>query len=990
MTRAKLDNTPTVPPIAVVGMAGRFPGADSVSQFWDNLVAGRSGVTPVGDTRARGSKLPDELNYVDKSAVVKDADLFDAQFFGIIPKQAQEMDPQHRLFLQTCWHALEDAGYSPDETTCRVGVYAGCHMNTYIFQRLSEDAELRESLADTFPGGSLTAEISNDKDYLATRVAFHLNLRGPSVAVQTACSTSLVAIAQACSSLVAGDCEMALAGGVTVTFPQEQGYLHTEDSILSPDGTCRTFDANAKGTIFGDGVGAVVLKRLDDAVRDRDDIYAVIKGWGVSNDGSDKGGYTAPSVDGQAAAIRQAHQRANITADTISYVEAHGTGTLVGDPIEIEALTKAFRETTDKKQFCRIASLKTNVGHLDVAAGVTGAIKTCLCLKHKQLPPLLNYDTPNPRIDFENSPFVVNDTLVDWDNAPLPRRAGISSFGVGGTNAHLVFEEAPPLEREESRKPHHVINLSARSVTALDAMTDELANYLETVQDCPTANLADICATLQTGRKSFQHKRTLVANDFADAIRLLRERPSTECWTSSQRKANTETVFMFPGQGSQHFGMARELYESEPVFAVAVDACAELLQPHLNIDLRQLLFVDADRAAECLDQTSFAQPSIFMISYATAQWLLAMGVHPSLMLGHSVGEFAAATVAGVMSLADGAKLVATRGKLMQALPPGSMLAVRLSEADVAPLLSKSSTNLEIAAINSPEMCVVSGTSNEVEQFANELTTGKYGDPIAVTQLRTSHAFHSRMMDPAVEQFRKVLDSVELAAPTMPIVSTVTAKPMSDAQATDRDYWARQIREPVRFSDSLQGLLDDGRKVLLEVGPHQALSALARLQSLDANKHQVLPTLQHAKQSISSAKHATQTLGRLWLAGVAVRWPSFYGDEPRTRVHLPTYRFEPKRHWFTVSRPSTQTESPTTTTSSNDQPLAELPSAPVHSNGAPLQPQPVGAAAGLPNSAAVEYSGSQPQGSADFRAQLIEHQLQMLQQQNELLRRSHQR
>ena len=379
--------------IAIIGMAGRFPGADSVDAFWQQLVQGQSGVTDVDviANKERGSSLPDQPNYVAKSAVVADADRFDASFFGIIPKQAQDMDPQHRLFLQTCWHAMEDAGYTPDATECRVGVFAGCHMNTYIFLRLAQDAALRESLADSFPGGSLTAEISNDKDYLATRVAFHLNLRGPSVAVQTACSTSLVAIAQACGSLIAGECEMALAGGVTVTFPQKQGYLHTEDSILSPDGTCRTFDANAKGTIFGDGVGAVLLKRLDHALRDRDDIYAVVKGWGVSNDGSDKGGYTAPSVDGQSAAIRLAHQRANISADTISYVEAHGTGTLVGDPIEIEALTKAFRETTDKKQFCRIASLKTNVGHLDVAAGVTGVIKTSLALRKRQIPSLLNF-----------------------------------------------------------------------------------------------------------------------------------------------------------------------------------------------------------------------------------------------------------------------------------------------------------------------------------------------------------------------------------------------------------------------------------------------------------------------------------------------------------------------------------------------------------------------------------------------------------------------
>ncbi|MEM7314340.1 MAG: polyketide synthase, partial [Planctomycetota bacterium] len=463
-TAGKVDQ-----PIAIVGMAGRFPSCEDVHEFWHRLVNGLSGVE---DVQPRpGSSLPDQPNYVAKTACINNADHFDANFFGIYPKQATDMDPQHRLFLETCWHAMEDAGYVPNQPPCRVGLFAGCHMNTYVFTRLAADDKFRAELADAFPGGSLTAEISNDKDYIATRVSFQLNLRGPSVNVQTACSTSLVAIAQACENLIARSCDMAIAGGVTATFPQRQGYLHTEDSILSPDGNCRTFDANARGTIFGDGVGAVVLKRLDDAVADRDDIYAVIRGWGVNNDGGDKMGYTAPSVSGQSGAIRLAHSRAGITADTISYVEAHGTGTLVGDPIEIQALTETFSETTDKNQFCRIGSLKTNFGHLDVAAGVTGVIKTSLALKNAQIPGIINFDSPNPKIDFETSPFIVNTELTDWKTNGHPRRAGISSFGVGGTNAHLVMEQPPERATSESRRPFHLLPLSAKTPESLELMT---------------------------------------------------------------------------------------------------------------------------------------------------------------------------------------------------------------------------------------------------------------------------------------------------------------------------------------------------------------------------------------------------------------------------------------------------------------------------------------------------------------------------------------
>jgi acyl transferase domain-containing protein len=882
--------------IAVIGLAGQFPGAENAQRFWENLVSGVSGVTDV-EVGKRRSSLPTHPNYVAKTAVVKNGDCFDAKFFGIYPKQAVDLDPQHRRFLEVCWAAMEDAGYVPDNAPGRVGVFAGCHMNTYIFTRMAADAEFRFALADCFPGGGLNAEISNDKDYLATRVAYQLNLKGPSVAVQTACSTSLVAIAQACESLSSNSCDMALAGGVTITFPQEQGYLHTEDSILSPDGTCRTFDADAKGTIFGDGVGAVLLKRLADAIADRDDIYAVIRGWGVNNDGGEKNGYTAPSVSGQSTAIRLAHQRAGITADQITYVEAHGTGTLVGDPIEVQALTDAFRDTTERKQFCRLGSLKTNVGHLDVAAGVASVIKTCFSLKNRMLPPVLHFRSPNPRIDFENSPFIVNTTLCPWNTDMLPRRAGVSSFGVGGTNAHVVMEEAAPINVSRSLRTHHIIRLSAQSQKALDEMTADLANHLELNPEC---DLADVSYTLLTGRKTFPFKKSIVATSKDEAIQLLREQSSKRVISSRSRVNDNPIVMMFPGQGSQHLKMANEFYQSKPVFREAMDACARALHPHLGIDLWELIYEGAADANR-LDQTQFAQPALFMISFSLGRWWQSMGVTPSLLLGHSVGEFAAAAIAGVMSLQDAARLVSLRGQLMQSLPSGAMLSVQLSSDKLSRILPDS---LEIAAINGPEFCVVSGPTEAVESFARELESGKHGEDIALRRLRTSHAFHSRMMDPAIELFEQEVRKVQLSSPEIPILSTVTTQILDDATAKSPIYWSRQIREPVRFSDSVSAVLKQYANgcVLLEVGPNQALSTLVRQQPLDASRHFVIPSLPQAKQTGSDVLFAMNALAQLWHCGANVDWKAFYRYEQRGRVHLPTYRFQRERYSFETEIP----------------------------------------------------------------------------------------
>ncbi|MFC1758344.1 HAD-IIIC family phosphatase [Planctomycetota bacterium] len=879
--------------IAIIGLAGRFPNADNVREFWSNIV---NGVNCIVDLKPEELNLPedsplrDDPSLVLKGSTIRDADKFDAKFFGIYPKEAEVMDPQHRLLLESCWHAMEDAGYVPETVDASVGVYAGCYMDTYVLSSIESNPEIIASLADSFHGGSLQTELGNDKDYLATRVSYLLDLKGPAMTIQTACSTSLVAISQACLSLQAGMCDMALAGGATVKFPQNRGYLYTEDGMVSPDGRCRTFDAKARGTIFGDGVGVVLLKRYSDALADGDDIYGVIKGWGLNNDGKAKVGYTAPSVDGQAGAIARAHQVAGITADSISYVEAHGTGTPLGDPIEIDALTRTFRRTTDQKQYCAIGSVKTNIGHLDVAAGVAGLIKVSMALKDKVLPPSLNFENPNPQIDFENSPFFVNTKLSEW-KCDGPRRAGLSSFGVGGTNAHVVVEEAVARESLRSSRPYQLVTLSARSQDALDNMTNEFVAHLDSN---PDANLADICYTLQTGRRTFNYTRVLATNDVADAAKALKDRTVRQVFDGHQVRHNSSVAFLFPGQGSQHINMGRELYDSEPVFRQTFDECSELLNARHDLDLRKVLFHDdPNRADVDINQTTTAQPGIFSISYSLAKLWQSRGVEPSVMVGHSVGEFVAACVAGVFSLEDALHLVASRGRAMQGLPPGSMMAVRLPEAELLPLLPN---DVVIAAANSPELCVVSGPTEAVEAFGADLESGKLATLAVCRSLHTSHAFHSPMMEPAVAEFLKVIREVDLHAPQIPVISTVTAKKLTDRQATDPNYWAEHVGATVRFSDALETLLEDAKPVFLEVGPGQVLGTLAR-QNTSVDDHVILASLPHAQQSHSSAEHFLTTLGRLWQAGVTIDWKAVHSGEQRYRVHLPTYPFERKRHWF---------------------------------------------------------------------------------------------
>lgn len=896
--------------IAIIGIAGGFPGAKSIDKFWQNIRDGVESIAVFSDEEllSEGIKptVINDPNYVKSRAVIQDIDLFDASFFALNPKEAEITDPQHRLFLEYAWEALENAGYDSQRCETRIGVYAGSSSNNYLSLDSNSDAcgGLRQQvgLASIFQKG-----IGNDKDFLATRVSYKLNLTGPSLTVQTACSTSLVAISLACQSLLNYQCDMALAGGVSIHIPQKTGYLYEEGGILSPDGHCRAFDAKAKGTIIGNGLGIVVLKRLSEAIADGDNIYAVIKSSAINNDGSGKVGYTAPSVNGQADVIAEALALAGLEPETISYVEAHGTGTVLGDPIEISALTNVFRESTDKKGFCAIGSVKTNIGHLDAAAGIAGLIKTVLALKHKQIPPSLNFEQPNPQIDFANSPFYVNTTLTEWKAGLTPRRAGVSSLGIGGTNAHVILEEAPALAVSSPSRPWQLLVLSAKTDSALETATENLVQYLKQQSDI---TLADVAHTLQVGRREFNHRCVLVCEDIEDATSALQVRDPQRVFTNLLEVENRPIAFMFPGQGAQYVDMGKELYQTEPIFREQVDLCCQLLQSHIGLDLRSLIYPgesESEAAAQKLQQTDITQPALFVIEYALAKLWMSWGITPGAMIGHSIGEYVAACLAGVMSLEDALALVAVRGRLMQQLPSGAMLSVPLPEEEVKALLDE---KLSLAASNAPALCVVSGTHDAIDTFQNKL------QDIECRRLHTSHAFHSEMMEPILEAFQKEISRVKLHPPKIPFISNVTGTWITAEQTTDPNYWATHLRSCVRFSEGISALLQEPNRILLEVGPGRTLCAFAQKHSNAVG----LCSLRHPKEKHSDIAFLLNTLGKLWLSGVQIDWSRFYADEHRHRLPLPTYPFERQRYWIEA-----QKETATIKTSVEALSITSLPS-----------------------------------------------------------------
>jgi len=883
-------------PIAIVGMTGRFPGAETIEQYWDNLRNGVESITFFSGAELSAAGLDPELirnpRFVRARGVMPGADLFDAVFFGINPQEAQMMDPQQRVFLEEAWAALERAGYPPaNNPALNVGIFAGASLNTYLIENAISN------LNALMAAGGFQMLLTNDKDFLATRASYKLNLRGPGVTIQTACSTSLVAVQLACQSLIARQCDMALAGGVCIIAPRVGGYLYEVGMILSPDGHCRAFDVNARGTVAGEGVGIIVLKRLDDALADRDHVHAVIRGAALNNDGLLKIGYTAPSVDGQTEAIAMAHALAGIDPDTITLVEAHGTGTELGDPIEVAALTQAFRRHTDRRGFCALGSVKTNLGHLDAAAGVAGLIKAVLALEHREIPPSLNFTQPNPRIDFATSPFFVNVALRKWEAAAAtPRRAGVSSFGIGGTNAHVVIEEAPAAPPTSPSRPVQILTLSAKSEAALERATSNLGTYMT---GRPERNLADVAFTLHRGRSTFPHRRVIVAASAAEVSRVLEQKDMQSVITGVESRHDRPVVFMFSGQGAQYIEMGRGLYDTEPTFRDCVDACSESLAQSLGFDLRDVLYPpppQREAARDRLSTTAVTQPALFVVEYAVASLFMKWGIRPWAMLGHSIGEYVAACVAGVLRLEDALRLVAARGRLME-IPGGAMLAVPLPERELADHLPG---ELSIAAVNGPALCAVSGPVKAIEEFSVHLRRrGIGGLPI-----HAAAAFHSAMMDPVLSTFTATVRDVTIAAPTIPYVSNVTGTWVTATELAQPSYWTRHLRQTVRFWDGLQEITREGEPVLLEVGPGHTLASLARHASTAKRPLQILSSLRHPDDPQPDAVVLQTTVGRLWLAGAPMDWAGYHDGEQRRRVPLPTYPFERKRHWIEpVSGPS---------------------------------------------------------------------------------------
>lgn len=872
--------------VAVIGMAGRFPGAASVNELWENLKAGRESIRTFTDEELAAAGVPAELiedpAFVKARGLIDAPEMFDAEFFGISPHEAELMDPQHRLFLETCWHALENAGHAPARIDFPVGVWGGTSTgmanDTYLHHNLGGPNGVREE--DVLP-----SMLGNANDYLTTRVSFKLDLRGPSVNLQTACSTSLMAIVQAFQSLMTYGCDMALAGGVSVSYPQVNGYLHQEGGIGSPDGHCRPFDAHAEGTVFSNGVGVVVLRRLEDAIKDGDTILAVIRGAACNNDGATKMSFAAPSATGQSEVIATALAVADVDPSTVTYVETHGTGTPLGDPIELEGLTRAFRTGTDDTGFCALGSIKSNFGHLDSAAGVSGFIKTVLCLHHRTLVPTVHFTTPNPHIDWKSTPFFVSAETRPWVTDRGPLRAGVSAFGIGGTNAHVVLEEAPTLPAPHRDSSPQLLTFSARSKPALHDMTQGMARHFA---EHPGLHLADVAHTLQSGRELFRHRAAVVATSSADARDALLANDRARLTVGESVEGVDSLVFLFPGGGSQHIGMGRDLYETIPAFRDDIDEGLTLLREREGLDLRPVWFAAKDDAAaeEAFHRPSVQLPAIFILEMAMARLLMRWGFAPTALIGHSLGENTAACLAGVLSYRDALGLVALRGRLFDSAAPGGMLSVTASPEQLRPYLT---AHLDLATINGPEQCSVSGPRDAIDALAKVLDdAGIDAQPVPI-----DIAAHSSLVEPLLEPFEAYLRSVELRPPAIPFLSNFTGTWITDAEATDPHYWAKHLRGTVRFADNVAAAFDRGRPLFLEVGPGRFLSSLVKLCNPAAGL-QVGATMRHPKDPMSDQEALLGAVGRAWVAGGEIAWDRIRDETPVRRIPLPGYPFQKKR------------------------------------------------------------------------------------------------
>ncbi|WP_109470798.1 type I polyketide synthase [Mycolicibacter sinensis] len=886
-----------VPPnaIAVVGMAGRFPGARTLTAFWDNLRRGTESIVTLSEDELRAAGVSDKAlanhNYVRRAALLEGIEEFDAGFFGFTPLAARTMDPQHRLFLQTAWHALEDAGYQPGELEGSVGVYGTSTTSGYLLHNLMSHYDPNQIIGQGVSFDMVNLSLQNDKDYLATRVAHQLNLRGPALSVQTACSSALVAVHLACQSILNGECDMALAGGASLRIPHHVGYWHEPGSMVSATGHCRPFDVRADGTIFSSGVGVVVLKSLADAVDDGDRIHAVIRGSALNNDGATKMTYAAPTAAGQADVIAEAHAVAEVDASTISYIESHGTGTPLGDPIEIEGLRQAFAVSEEERSGpCYVGSVKSNIGHLESAAGIASLIKTILCLKHRAIPGTLHYTSPNPELHLDSGPFRIRSEYGPWESDGI-RRAGVSSFGVGGTNAHVILEEwaeESPVGAAPQAGPQ-VLLLSARTAEALQQGRSDLAAELSGGADTEAPNLTDVAYSLAR-RKPENLRLAAVVADRADAVTVLGAEESENVFIGEGVTDASETdrvVFLFPGQGAQHIGMARGLYDTEPVFAEYFDRCVAGFDAELGFDLRALIFDGTSRDLERTDRT---QPALFTVEYALAKLIESYGVRPAALVGHSIGEYAAATVAGVFDLDTAIKVVAMRARLMHAAPRGVMVAVPLSPDAVGTYLTG---DVDLAAVNDPDGCVVAGSEEAIRAFSDALKQAG----INARRVRTSHAFHSRLMESMIPEFTGFLSRQTLHEPRIPLLSNLTGTQMAASEATNPATWARSVRATVRFADEIDTLLNEPHRVLVEVGPGATLTASAARHPKFADGHRTVRLMRHHAQNRDDRDTFLLALGQLWAAGVDVDWSGLRGDYQPKRVTVPGYPFERQRHWL---------------------------------------------------------------------------------------------
>jgi phthiocerol/phenolphthiocerol synthesis type-I polyketide synthase E len=878
--------------IAVVGMAARLPGANTLSAFWDNLRRGEESIVTLAEDDLLAEGIPEKAlanhAYVRRAALMDGIDEFDADFFGFTPQVARSTDPQHRLFLQTAFHAIEDAGYDPAEIEGSVGVYATSTTSGYLLHNIMSNHDPNVVMGQGITFDMVNLSMQNDKDYLATKVAYALNLRGPALSVQTACSSALVAVHLACQSILNGECELALAGGASLRIPHHVGYWYAPGSMVSPTGHCRPFDARSDGTIFGSGVGVVVLKALQDAVDDGDRIHAVIRGSALNNDGSTKMTYAAPTAAGQADVIAEAHAIAEVDSSEISYVETHGTGTPLGDPIEIEGLRQAF-EVSEKSRAapCFVGSVKSNIGHLESAAGIASLIKAILCLKHRAIPATLHYTSPNPELHLDRGPFKVRSEYGPWEWDGV-LRAGVSSFGVGGTNAHLVLEEAPRVPGASSSPVpgKQVLLMSARSPEALQQSRAALATE---IADDDTLSLPDVAYTLGRRRKE-KIRMAAVVNDEQHARTVLETAENDNVFVgefTGSSDTSDQVVFLFPGQGAQHVGMARGLYDSEPVFAEHFDECAAGFNDELGVDLRAEIFEGTARNLERTDRT---QPALFAVEYALAKLIESYGVRPTAMVGHSIGEYVAGTIAGVFDIESAIKVVSMRARLMHAAPRGVMVAVALSPDALAEHLTG---DVDIAAINEPGGCVVAGSEASIKEFGDRLKE----KGVVARRVRTSHAFHSRLMDSMIPEFTGFLSRQTLREPQIPLLSNVTGTWLAASEATNPATWARQVRSTVRFSDEIDVLLGDPRRVLVEVGPGGTLTASATRHPKWSTGHHAVRLMRHHAQNRDDRDAFLLALGQLWAAGVDVDWAPLRGGQTGRLVTLPGYPFERQRHWI---------------------------------------------------------------------------------------------